>query len=156
MNWQQVCDDPTLQDLPYKIELNQFGQIVMSPASNDHGYRQMRLGSLLDRHLDTGKVVSECSVQTSRGVKVADVAWLSDEFWSKFAFVTPYTQAPEICVEVTSPSNSPNELEDKRQLYFEAGAKEVWICSATGQITYFDASGEVAQSAICPAFPASI
>ena len=38
MNWQEVCDDPHLQDLPYKVELNRFGQILMSPASNEHGY----------------------------------------------------------------------------------------------------------------------
>jgi len=34
MNWQQVCENPTLKDLPFKIELNTFGQIIMSPASN--------------------------------------------------------------------------------------------------------------------------
>ena len=31
MQWQDICDDKLLQDLPYKVELNQWGQIVMSP-----------------------------------------------------------------------------------------------------------------------------
>ncbi len=31
MTWEEVCDDPRLQDLPYKIELNQWGNIEMSP-----------------------------------------------------------------------------------------------------------------------------
>ena len=37
MNWQEVCEDRSLQDLPFKIELNEYGQIVMSPASNEQG-----------------------------------------------------------------------------------------------------------------------
>ncbi|OKH17440.1 hypothetical protein NIES208_09500 [[Limnothrix rosea] IAM M-220] len=31
MEWQDICDDKLLQDLSYKVELNQWGQIVMSP-----------------------------------------------------------------------------------------------------------------------------
>ena len=29
MNWQEVCDDPILQNLPYKLELNRYGEVVM-------------------------------------------------------------------------------------------------------------------------------
>ena len=36
MNWQQVCEDKTLHNLPYKIELNKQGQLIMSPASIRH------------------------------------------------------------------------------------------------------------------------
>jgi hypothetical protein len=36
MNWQEVCEDKSLIDLPYKIELNRWGQIVMSPADYQH------------------------------------------------------------------------------------------------------------------------
>ncbi len=36
MNWEQVCRDTILHNLPYKIELNQWGQIIMSPASIWH------------------------------------------------------------------------------------------------------------------------
>jgi hypothetical protein len=34
MEWIEVLADPVLRDLPYKIELNEYGKIVMSPASN--------------------------------------------------------------------------------------------------------------------------
>lgn len=40
MNWQEVCADRALQDIPYKIELNRWGQIVMSPAKNKHSVYQ--------------------------------------------------------------------------------------------------------------------
>ena len=36
MKWQEVLEDKSLQDLPYKIELNAWGQIVMSPAKVRH------------------------------------------------------------------------------------------------------------------------
>lgn len=29
MNWQQVCENPYLQDIPFKIELNRLGQIII-------------------------------------------------------------------------------------------------------------------------------
>ena len=37
MKWDEVCKDTLLQDLPYKVELNEWGNIVLSPASNRHG-----------------------------------------------------------------------------------------------------------------------
>lgn len=54
MQWQEVCNDPLLQNLPYKIELNRWGQIVMSPAKIKHGFFQNRIGSLLDRLIPSG------------------------------------------------------------------------------------------------------
>ncbi len=40
MNWQQVCEHKDLQNLPFKIELNQRGQIIMSPAKVYHSAYQ--------------------------------------------------------------------------------------------------------------------
>jgi hypothetical protein len=38
--WSELCRDPSLEDLPYKIELNAWGKIEMSPASNRPGRLQ--------------------------------------------------------------------------------------------------------------------
>ena len=40
--------------------------------------------------------------------------------------------APEVCIEVVSGSNMRKEMNEKRPLYFEAGAEEVWIVSTEG------------------------
>jgi hypothetical protein len=32
MKWAEIIVDKTLQDLPYKIELDRYGNIVMSPT----------------------------------------------------------------------------------------------------------------------------
>ena len=36
MQWQEVVNEQSLQDLPYNIEMNEYGKIIMSPASNKH------------------------------------------------------------------------------------------------------------------------
>jgi Uma2 family endonuclease len=74
-----------------------------------------------------GRAFVEASVLTSAGVLVADVAWASDEFMQVRGFETPYNRAPELCIEVVSPSDSRKELSEKVAAYLEAGAEEVWI-----------------------------
>ena len=46
------------------------------------------------------------------------------------------TSAPEICVEILSPSNTQPEINEKRALYFDAGATEVWICNLNGSMSF--------------------
>ena len=33
LTWEELCRDPNLHDLPFKIETNDRGQIVMSPLT---------------------------------------------------------------------------------------------------------------------------
>ena len=47
MQWLDVINDASLANLPYKIELNEYGQIVMSSASNKHGFLQAEIAFFL-------------------------------------------------------------------------------------------------------------
>jgi Uma2 family endonuclease len=132
MTWADVMASPYLKDLPFKIELNKWGKIEMRPASNEHGTVQFAVGKELDRR-PGGHVLVECSMATSDGVRVAGVAWISDERLRQMGQVTPYPRPPEICVEVKSPSSSRAEMEMKAALYLGAGADEVSIASLDGQ-----------------------
>lgn len=145
MRWADVLVDRSLRDLPYKIELDRYGNIVMSPASNKHGRLQFLLGSLLERQLG-GEALMECSVDTPEGVKVADVAWCSPDFLARHDYTTPYPEAPEICVEVRSPSNSNEAMRTKIALYLGQGAREVWMVFETGEVRLFGPEGERARS----------
>jgi hypothetical protein len=40
LRWAEVMNDRSLRDLPYKIELNIYGKIEMSPANNRHARLQ--------------------------------------------------------------------------------------------------------------------
>ncbi|MCX7094568.1 MAG: Uma2 family endonuclease [Methylobacter sp.] len=147
MQWAEVVDNPYFENLPFKIELNRYGKIEMTPASNRHGHLQFQIGTLLKRKLKKGEVLIECSVQTTEGVKVADVAWCSKTFIKQYGYETPYSHAPEICVEVVSPSNSKEEMTNKAQLYLQAGAEEVWVAWENGVIDYYGKTGKLEQSA---------
>ena len=132
MLWSEVIASPYLQNLPFKIELNKWGNIEMSPASNKRGKLQGDVCTEL-RKKKGGVVISQCSIQTTEGVKVADVAWISNALYKRLGDETPYSQCPEICVEIKSPSNSWAEMHMKASLYLAAGAKEVWIQPLDGK-----------------------
>ncbi len=145
MRWSDVINDRNLANLPYKIELNHYGQITMSPASNHHGLLQVEIAFFL-RANKQGKVLVECSIDTSQGVKVTDVAWGSNNFFLQHKIETPYNTAPELCVEIISPSNSKKEMTQKTHLYLQAGAKEVWICEQSGNFAIYNHLGQTHRS----------
>jgi len=147
LRWAELCADPRWHDLAGKIELNGRGVIEMSPASNRHALRQARIAQVLGLQLPTGDALVECSVLTADGVRVPDVAWASAAFMARHGEITPFPAAPEICVEVRSPSNTDAEMEHKTALFLQAGATEVWIVSEDGDWRVFDAGGERQDSA---------
>jgi Uma2 family endonuclease len=156
LTWQDVLNDPSLQDLPYKIELNERGEIVMSPATNLHGLYQIEIADLLKTLTTGGKRISKCSVQTRKGVKVADVAWLSPGFVALNGLDTPYDRAPDVCVEIISPSNTKAATREKIRLYFERGAHEVWTCDLEGNVQFYSTDGNLERSAVVPGFPTHV
>ncbi|MFK5969073.1 MAG: hypothetical protein QM487_02985 [Candidatus Marithrix sp.] len=79
MNWQQVCKHKDLQNLPFKIELNRRGQIIMSPAKVYHSAYQGEIEYLLRSLNKNGRTLPECAIWTKAGTKVADVAWVSNQ-----------------------------------------------------------------------------
>jgi len=83
MKWEEVCENRQLQDLPFKIELNKWGQIVMSPVKIKHSFHQGRIQRLLESLLNNGEVMPECAINTTDGVKVADVVWCSEARFDK-------------------------------------------------------------------------
>jgi Uma2 family endonuclease len=123
--YRALCDDPCYANVPGKIELDVWGRMLMTPASLYRGVVQGRLCLSLAKL--GGEVVVHAPVATPMGLFVADVAWASARFMTARGAETPLTRAPEICIEVVSPSNSVKELREKTEAYLTAGAEEVWI-----------------------------
>jgi Uma2 family endonuclease len=157
--WEKVLENAELAALPYRIETDRNGQLIMSPPpASDHGEDQARIVALLARLLPGGIVIAECPISTSDGVKLADVAWISRERRGPQRRSVCLTRAPEICVEVISPRNTRREMREKRALYFDAGAEEVWFCRRDGQLEFFLAAAPEtpAVSRLCPDFPRQV
>lgn len=152
VKWHELMKNPFFQDVPYKVELNKFGQILMSPASNRHGILQNKVAREIENQKKSGVIIIECSILTSEGVRVADVAWASDEFFAEFGEATPFPKAPEICVEVKSPANSRAEMEEKVRLYLEKGALEVWIVDEYAKTNFYTHTGKIKKSRLAEKF----
>jgi len=156
--WEEVCADPVLASYEFRVETDRYGHaIMMPPPGFDHGDHQSAISFHLRRLMKRGKVVTECPVSTTDGIKGVDVVWISSRRITKARRKNVLVLAPEVCVEVLSPSNTRGEIEDKKRLYFEAGADEVWLCGLDGRMVFFTkaAPNEARErSALCPEFPA--
>lgn len=148
LRWAELCAEPQWQDIGGKVELNGLGVIEISPAKNRHGMRQASLAHALTRDLPHGTAIVECSILTTDGIRVPDVAWASDAFMVAHGDEDTFLAAPQLCVEVRSPSNTDAEMAHKTALYLEAGAVEVWIVDEDGAQQVFDRSGRRAVSGL--------
>ena len=156
--WEKVLADRQLAGMAQRIETDRHGHIVMTPPPGPiHGSRQFQIAKALDSLL-AGKVITECPLSTSDGVKAVDVGWFSDSRFREAFDRRCFLRAPEICVEILSPSNTAPEMEEKMALYFEAGAEEVWFCEEDGTMRFHldPESPPADQSRLCPDFPGSI
>jgi Uma2 family endonuclease len=154
--WTELLSDPELAKLDYRIETDRYGHILMSPPPAPlHGYRQAKIARLLKESLPNGEIISECPVSTSDGVKAIDVAWLRSERVDEIRGLC-LSRAPELCVEIFSPSNGLEEMLEKRALYFEAGAQEVWFCQLDGSMTFGLRDRDIERSRLCPDFPTAM
>src|SRR5260370_33041807 len=127
--WAEVMADSVIDGAISKIETDREGNVIMSPsAGKDHGDRQAEIVYQLKLLLPIGGVLTECGVSTREGNKTPDISWMSihhPQF--RESEVKVLNPAPEICVEGLSASNSAEDIEIKKRLYFEDMAKAVWI-----------------------------
>lgn len=156
MTWQELCEDKSLANLPYKIELSREGKIIMSPTRNMHAFYQAQIAHLIMMLFPHGQALTECAVDTPEGTIVADVTWASPERFKIIKDEFSCSIAPEVCVEIWSESNTPAEINKKRQLCLAQGALELWYCNEHGHLTFYDTQAQLPGSKLCPTFPKSI
>ena len=161
-HWVSLCAEPAFAALPYrKVETKANGDVLlMSPARSRHSVLQSRIAKLLEREADLhsieGAALAECPVLTRDGVKVPDVAWAGADQVRRNLEQPAFLDAPLVCIEVLSPSNTSREMIDKAALYFAAGAREVWLCADDGVMRFIGPHGDRAGSAVFPGFPAKV
>lgn len=158
--WEKILADPDLAALNQRLETDRHGNIIISPPpGNPHSFKQSDIYYHLRQLLPAGKAQVEVPISTSDGIRAADVAWTSDERFQEIYDPRAYRSAPDICVEVVSPANSEREMAEKKALYFDAGASEVWLCQVDGTLEFFTTTApesKLTHSTICPDFPSLI
>jgi Uma2 family endonuclease len=144
--YRAMSTDPCFANVPGKLELDSWGRVLMTPPSFYHGVIAGRLVHKLVAALGA-EAVTNATVATPSGLFLPDVAWASPQFMSQHGSEFAVTRAPEICIEVVSPSNSVKELDEKRDAYLAAGAHEVWIVyPQSKRIEVYGAQGQLPRS----------
>ena len=118
-------------------ELRHGKLFQLPPAKWNHFLLQDRLRALLQNAAaDTGRVATEFGFRPTQenGYLIADVAVASVERWKSADPRGYFRGAPEIVIEVLSPSNTATEMLDKEKLCLENGCQEFWIVDPTLQL----------------------
>jgi Uma2 family endonuclease len=146
--WEQLADNRLVAEIPCKVELSEKGAIEVSPPTIRHALIQGFLTRELARQRPDGTTLPECTVETDIGMRVPDVVWVSRELMGRHRNEKQFRVAPELCVEVLSPTNTRIQMAEKTAAYLAAGAKEVWIVDENGVPEIHTSDGRVSASTL--------
>ncbi len=111
-------------------ELRHGELVCMSPPLHEHYLAQRLLRRLLEKAAgDAGAVDTEMAFRAlpEHEYRVADVAFVSQERWRLIPRKGIMAGAPDLVIEVLSPSNTAAEMIDKKTLCLENGSREFWV-----------------------------
>ncbi len=107
----------------------------MSPTGGTHGVLCIKLGAVLLDFVEANNLGAVFGAETGFVVEKdpdsvlgVDVAFVNNERLAgveNFDKFIPF--APDLAVEVLSPSNTVHEIDEKIAFYFAAGSRAVWI-----------------------------
>jgi Uma2 family endonuclease len=127
-----------LPDRPGKSELLKGELIELPPAERRHNiiahWIFVALLDALRQDQAAGDLSDLESVYHEMGYRLAPRTWLQPDVSITHRTQTPgqyYEGAPALAVEIISPSNTAEEMQSKVALYFEHGAREVWLVFPT-------------------------
>jgi Uma2 family endonuclease len=114
-------------------ELRHGEPVQMTRPKFKHHRIQRKLRIVLQTAAgDSGIVETEVAFRPvpEYELRVADVAYVSRERWDGIDPEDNLMGAPDLVIEVLSPSNTAAELYDKEKLCLEHGAREFWVVDA--------------------------
>jgi Uma2 family endonuclease len=135
-------DDDTV-----RTELDEGELITMPPAGEEHGFCGMTIGTLMNNYVrknGLGRVYGSDTGFRLRAttVRAPDVAFVRKERLAAIRQGVFANGAPDLAVEVFSPSDSVRQLMRKVKQYFAAGCHTVWIVYPDRkEINVLEASG---------------
>lgn len=118
-----------------KSELVKGELIYMAPTGGIHGVLSMRLGRILDLYVVQNNLGLVCAAETGftlkhepDTVRAPDVSFISKEKLGEAGIPDKYWNfAPDLAVEVLSPSERAGEVITKVNEYLRAGTRMVWV-----------------------------
>ena len=135
--------DPRFRDFSGKIEVNEYGDLLMNAASRLHVVVQKRLAAFLEQRLG-GEAMTEMPLEVqvrntnATRLRVPDIVWSAEPgFFDGPPDLKVLPCPPALCVEIKSDSNTLKDLREKRDELLAAGAKEVWFVFPESHLVEF-------------------
>lgn len=129
----------TMEDVN-RSELVKGELVRMSPAGHPHGFYEVNFGAILFnfvREHKLGRVIGgEVGIYTGRDpdtIRAADVAFISNERMSQVQSQSYLDVAPELVIEILSPSDSWMMVSQKIEEYFTSDVVQIWIADPKRQ-----------------------
>jgi Uma2 family endonuclease len=134
-----------------RYELVKGELVEMSPPGGVHGEVSLAIGAALRLHVrqnNLGRVMVESGYYLERDpdtVRGPDVSFIRAERVAAEGLPRSWVRgAPDVAVEVVSPSDSAAEVEGKVHDYLAGGAQRVWVVySDIKRITVYSSDGTV-------------
>jgi Uma2 family endonuclease len=139
---EQMPDDDSVQ-----IELDEGELITMPPAGEEHGYCGSDIAFILTGFVKQHRLGRVYSIETGFRlrddiVRAPDVAFVRQERVNAIRSKGFAKGAPDLAVEIFSPSDNVRQLMRKVKQYFAAGCHTVWIVYPDRQeVQVLDSSG---------------
>jgi len=138
----RMPDDDSVQ-----LELDEGELITMPPAGEEHGYVAMDLGSQLAHFVKTRKLGRVYGAETGfrlndRTVLAPDIAFVRQDRVEAVRSKSFAKGAPDLAVEIISPSDGVRQSTRKVKQYLAAGCHTVWVVyPKSKKVVVFEASG---------------
>jgi Uma2 family endonuclease len=117
-------------------ELRHGELVEVPPPVHKHGRLQYRIRRLLEARAPEGDVVEKempFRLMPDFEYWIADVAYMTRATWDRIDPKGYLDRAPELVVEVLSPSNTAAEMNDRKKTFLEHGCREFWLVDATNR-----------------------
>lgn len=147
------------------------GKLLEKPV----GAQQIEIASIFDQIMGAfvrtrrlGRVIAEMVYRIDHAKNLQrrpDVSFVSDARWPfrrRVPDVPVWDMVPDLAIEVISPNNSADEVEDKKLEYFRAGVGQVWvvyprqrlvhICTSPTQVRILVGDQEIEGGDLLPGF----
>jgi Uma2 family endonuclease len=114
----------------WRLELRHGELFKVPPPKYVHFMIQQILRDLLDQAgAGAGRAYTEVGFRptTEHEYRVADVAYAANSRWIAASGQDYFLGAPDLVIEVLSPSNTATELNQREKLCLENGCREFWL-----------------------------
>src|SRR5580700_1324754 len=111
-------------------ELRHGELVEVPPPVHRHIWLQRRIRELLQARAPEGDIVEKempFRLMPDYEYWIVDVAYMTRAKWDRINLAGYLDSAPDLVVEVLSPSNTATEMNDRKMTFFKSGCKEFWL-----------------------------